>query len=630
MRKLNIFIIASVIVMIMLVGNVSAAMTAHQREIYDQMDFINKIKYALQKGLFIFTTWGQVNYCATDETGYNDETGDYVGFDEKWSYGNEKVDCDDSDCGYDRCAIDSWAEKICLGGQCSRPSSPTYNDYVGEENGDGAEFRGYGSNEWYYSEIYCCPKDVPGALPDHDTKVYVCEDNEWDYKGRYDLNENCNWEDGPEGCWCVDEDDDYYVDENGGFHCREDDYSKVVDGTWCPNGNGNGNCPSNPNVNIPLGLSDCTYQGGDFFTTSELPKTIITSSTEQKEYMVYKRCKDSSEKWISSTTIDTGLIDKGNSKTFSSYAESVNIYIRNYQCDEEQICGFIGSSCTKDSDCCDYELLEISCENSKCTWDDVGASCSGQGGTILAEDWVCDGEIVEHDNPPFICCVGASHYVVPVGNCEQQSGQTECRNEGWIKNCKGRWEDIGQFDCDNYWSCCKLGGDGNGDGNGNGGHEGVLTMTWTEFYSTSNEDISFFGVFADSPLCSSDSECPSLEGYNVKCDKSSSVKKRIWGGRKEFCEDLGPGGLTGLVVRILNLVAGKSFCDTVIGTWESIDKAFVGEPGMCMASSTTWYGKLWEGTLKTVGGFGLPAQYVVIITIMLLITIIGMGVRMFT
>ncbi len=82
-------------------------------------------------------------------------------------------------------------------------------------------------------------------------------------------------------------------------------------------------------------------------------------------------------------------------------------------CVPESFCADLGESCNVDSDCCDNNFPEISCQNNVCTWDDIGASCSGQGGTVLADNWVCDGEIVEHDNPSFTCCVGESHYVEP-------------------------------------------------------------------------------------------------------------------------------------------------------------------------------------------------------------------------
>ncbi|GAI83444.1 unnamed protein product, partial [marine sediment metagenome] len=114
---------------ILLVGSV-VAMTTHETETYNQIDnFISKIRYAIAKGWFLFTSWGQANCCSENP----DDT--------KWTYGNEKVDCDDGGCSFDKCAIDSWAERICLGGSCSHPSSPSQNNYEGEENGIGAYFK---------------------------------------------------------------------------------------------------------------------------------------------------------------------------------------------------------------------------------------------------------------------------------------------------------------------------------------------------------------------------------------------------------------------------------------------------------------------------------------------------------
>ena len=51
--------------------------------------------------------------------------------------------------------------------------------------------------------------------------------------------------------------------------------------------------------------------------------------------------------------------------------------------------------------------------------------------------------------------------------------------------------------------------------------------------------------------------------------------------------------------------------------------------GICIAESTTWYGKIWEGTLKTIGGLGIPAHYVLIVTIILILFLLSMIPKMF-
>ena len=69
-------------------------------------------------------------------------------------------------------------------------------------------------------------------IGEHSTKVYVCENGEWDKKsGSYEKGESCPYDE--YGCWCNDEDENFYVDKSGAVHCRKSSYSSVVNGVWC-------------------------------------------------------------------------------------------------------------------------------------------------------------------------------------------------------------------------------------------------------------------------------------------------------------------------------------------------------------------------------------------------------------
>ena len=220
-------ILGLIICTFLIVSTISfvSAMTEHETEIYNKMGFFSKIKYAIEKGFFLFTSWGQANCCSVDPDK------------EKWIGKGDRIDCDDY-CSYDKCAIDIWYDNtICLIGQSgcgsdgcrtkSPSGDPDWNKWLKEESGEGEYFRG-SSYCWYYVEVYCCPKD--GCVTDdHSTRAYVCENGVFDYKSRYDKDEYCKWDTSGVGlCWCADEDDRFYVDESGAVHCRGSPRS-----SWC-------------------------------------------------------------------------------------------------------------------------------------------------------------------------------------------------------------------------------------------------------------------------------------------------------------------------------------------------------------------------------------------------------------
>lgn len=231
-KKILSFMIVGILILFLLVGAIGNV-SALSRETYDKMGFWSKLKYNFYTGsILFFTSWGEANYCATDESGYNDETGDYLGFDDETLRAGERIDCDY--CSYDKCAIDIWYDDgIYLGGE---PNHPIWDRLVWyrEEAGEGASFStpyvppGY-AREYWYVQVYCCPETIPTG-DDWETRVYVCDGNgEWDYKGRYDKDEYCKWDtSGVDLCWCNDEDENFYVDESDYVHCR----TSPRDG-WC-------------------------------------------------------------------------------------------------------------------------------------------------------------------------------------------------------------------------------------------------------------------------------------------------------------------------------------------------------------------------------------------------------------
>lgn len=208
-------ILSLMILVIFLVGTISAL----NEETYNKMGFWSKLKYNFYTGnIFFFTSWGEANCCSTDPDK------------EKILKEGDRVDCDDY-CSYDKCAIDVWYDKyIYLSG--SPPYSASNPDWsrlvwYKEEAGDNEYFKAPSTHDYWFVQVYCCPKSC--AVSDHSTKVYKCENGEWDYKGRYDVDEYCSHDtSGVHLCWCDDEDERYYIDESGSVHCRSSPHD-----SWC-------------------------------------------------------------------------------------------------------------------------------------------------------------------------------------------------------------------------------------------------------------------------------------------------------------------------------------------------------------------------------------------------------------
>lgn len=221
-----------------------------------------------------------------------------------------------------------------------------------------------------------------------------------------------------------------------GFGCSTtNSWNRVEDGIQiCKNGlcnvgdpflgSNTGDCVQNPDVASPLGFSSCTYQGIDLFINSEgdyFSKTLSTSDTQQIEYMIYERCKIGNT-WVAGDLLEDGYIDTHASKHLQT-TESMYLYIRNYECEPSKVCQFINGPCSQDTDCCDSEIPEISCSQSKCSWDaednPEGKYCSNQGGIISDKSFfsctkeikskeIASGEVCSIISPcsNAMCCVG--------------------------------------------------------------------------------------------------------------------------------------------------------------------------------------------------------------------------------
>ena len=201
---------------------------------------------------------------------------------------------------------------------------------------------------------------------------------------------------------------------------------------------------------------------------------------------------------------------------------------------------------------------------------------------------------------------GTTCQVVNEGECENQD--TKCEGEIYYTCENEVWESQGRIDGE-----C---------GYEDGGVIDANTLTWTEFYSITNEKFAKGNYF-----CSSDSDCPTKEGYTIICSYDEIFAERTWNYYYEQCDkELGFWDeLLSLSNLFLPDLLKVDICEDIYANFKI--KWNNNGAGICLAESDTWYGGLWEGTLKTFGEMGIPYQYGMIFTIMILFTLIGMIVR---
>jgi len=159
---------------------------------------------------------------------------------------------------------------------------------------------------------------------------------------------------------------------------------------------------------------------------------------------------------------------------------------------------------------------------------------------------------------------------------------------------------------------------------------GILAypLKWSEFFSMNDEKFVRKAV----GFCKSDADCVkrTKSDYKVLCDKTEVgyYEDRILKIAHEECDE--NWGWFNELFSIASSIFGKSI-DLCEVEYNDISQALgTTDYGACVMESTTWYGKLWEQSLKVVGGMGFPAQYVMIITILILITVVGLIIRSIT
>lgn len=204
----------------------------------------------------------------------------------------------------------------------------------------------------------------------------------------------------------------------------------------------------------------------------------------------------------------------------------------------------------------------------------------------------------QSDCDKFVDCKWVSPAAGFPGSCQSISGSTNPCSIGL------NWCPDGT--CQS--NCVGHGKPGTGDGNGGtvGTTDKVDSLTFNEYYSTGDSELLKSG-------CNQDTDCKVVDGYEAPtCLLDKSAKKRLFNGYKQNCEEakgsilqFTPG--LNLIIKVYNALIFDD-CKLIGGVQAWID----GDTGVCVVKSKSWYGKLWDKLLNTIGGLGLPGQYVML------------------
>lgn len=490
-------------------------------------------------------------------------------------------------------------------------------------------------------EVYCCPYEacdldsdcedpwgntcnsIYGSCyytaPAHSTKVYKCVSGNWVYQG-IDYYGGSNW--------CSDSNHNNYVREGqtiGGCY-------PIPPIGWCvvpcaSEGESCGYSATAPECCAGLDCQNfqCVPTGecsseetkcgivGDPFTSGQV-YYICVDGTFKSQGLVDGECGYVPTPLICSTIKDQSDCEANNClwevSLFGFKAECVDKNGNDVCIEGQEKCVGTGETSNDVVFCTDGKwgipggIGWANCiSGTICNVGDIGTNiCYTPSGVICDGDLKCEPE--QGETPitcPIDCCIAGTD------TCNYGT------NEYFI--CvDGEWENQGQV----AGRC--------GYGNGNGVIPSKSsTITWTEFYSIDDDKFS-----QKDYSCTLTKDCPLKEGYNVSCSDDEIFKERTFKIYKDAC-DKGAGFIDEIIYGSLYLGSWGLF-KADICSWIAKGQVFYDDKtkgaGTCLAESNTFYGKLWETALKTVGGMGLPAQYVMIITLMILITLIGLGVRM--
>jgi len=206
-------------------------------------------------------------------------------------------------------------------------------------------------------------------------------------------------------------------------------------------------------------------------------------------------------------------------------------------------------------------------------------------------------------------------------SCQPTTDYRTVCNSGWVVSGTTSATATGINTCAILSNNPPANNSGSGTGNSNGNTISVVKepITLSSYYSSSSDSI-----FNKDIYCTTDSQCKTSNiGYMAECLSDEAVQQRLVQYYIDSC-DANSGYLNDIIDFVTNgfpFIGKSSFCQEVSTIGISLEFKDNGA-GICVARSTSSTGKIWENLLGVVSSTGVPGQYVVIATIVGLISLL--------
>ena len=455
------------------------------------------------------------------------------------------------------------------------------------------------------------------SVPSHETKLYRCYDGVWQQLGYASFGDDR---------FCSDDDDNNYLDMNGGEHCRESTYSSVRDGTWCHVDSCTpdwqigswGTCVNEKQTRTVIDSKNCGVNtgkpdderscsggnGGDEIDDPQLKDDVEISNLIIKDFYgdvisevypgqsVKVSFKVSYDKLFPrSKLIESGVIPKSTSKDWglSSYG-FFSIFSTVGDESEDACCS--GMENIKDNF---FPITAVGAKTYEYSMKVPDSSTKD----------LCGSEVYWDDSEDYVV-----YAIVKNG----------CTKEGYV-HAVYKTINIKLVDEENY-----TGGDGNGDGNGDNGEDAEKRN------SIPAEDISSTSIgYLKEGICFGPEDCPSdtkCKNMEILLNNNLLLDSQAKALRDEFCGLYSP--LT-MLENVFNpdigLTTYKESCVSITGKQDYFNSKF----GVCVSGEEEGINLAkyfsWAAIFSITGDDGVDGLIISIGGFVLIMFLFSMGGR---